>query len=180
VIILIGESGCGKSTVERIFKEEFNMTKIISYTTRPKRDQEEHGIDYYFLEKEKFEFLKNADFFAECIEYGDFEYAIAKKDCVQDSIVCVVPDGLQQIKDLRNIEYTSFYIKVSERERMNRMLKRGDEVDNIMERILQDRETFREIESIVDFVIEGERYNADEVVSIINLILGKEEQSIKE
>jgi hypothetical protein len=49
----------------------------------------------------------------------------------------------------------SFFIETPERERMRRMLWRGDAVDTIIERLKLDREHFAGVETCVDYVIEN-------------------------
>ena len=77
MIVLIGESASGKSTIEKeLVKRGFN--KIISYTTRPIRKDETDGIDYHYISKE--EFLINSKWiFVEYTIYNSWYYGIAKK-----------------------------------------------------------------------------------------------------
>ena len=48
MIVLIGESASGKSSIERCLVEDYGYNKIVSYTTRPPRAGEVDGIDYHF------------------------------------------------------------------------------------------------------------------------------------
>ena len=45
LLILVGKSGCGKSTIEKHFE------KMISFTSRLPRSGEVHGKDYYFYDR---------------------------------------------------------------------------------------------------------------------------------
>ncbi|MDR1794198.1 MAG: guanylate kinase [Erysipelotrichaceae bacterium] len=57
LVILSGPSGVGKGTVRQWFMDdpELNLTFSISMTTRPKREGEEEGKDYFFVDRETFE-----------------------------------------------------------------------------------------------------------------------------
>ena len=55
IIVLLGASGSGKSTIERELATHHGFKKVISYTTRPIRNGEENGKDYYFTNNETFE-----------------------------------------------------------------------------------------------------------------------------
>lgn len=57
LIILSGPSGVGKRTLwyPLLGIKKFNMSYSISMTTRPKRKDEIHKKDYFFVTKEKFE-----------------------------------------------------------------------------------------------------------------------------
>ena len=48
MIILVGESASGKSTIEKILTEKYGYKKTISYTTRQPRDGEINGVNYHF------------------------------------------------------------------------------------------------------------------------------------
>lgn len=51
IIALIGKAGSGKDTIlKEILKQEpIKYNEIISCTTRPKREGEIDGVNYYFL-----------------------------------------------------------------------------------------------------------------------------------
>jgi guanylate kinase len=65
LIVFSAPSGSGKTTIVRhlLEQKELNLGFSVSATSRPRRAQEEHGRDYYFLSKEAFEkHIKNNDF----------------------------------------------------------------------------------------------------------------------
>lgn len=56
IIVVAGPSGCGKSTlIKRLMKEIPSLSFSVSHTTRPIRDGEEEGIDYHFIDGDKFQ-----------------------------------------------------------------------------------------------------------------------------
>ena len=57
LIIISAPSGSGKSTIiGRVMQDEsLRLAFSVSATTRPRRGQEVHGVDYYFLTQEEFE-----------------------------------------------------------------------------------------------------------------------------
>ena len=55
LVILSGPSGVGKTTVCRGLAQRLDAFLSVSATTRPRRDNEVHGQDYYFLSKADFE-----------------------------------------------------------------------------------------------------------------------------
>ncbi len=58
VVCISGPSGVGKGTVIEAVKDKIPDFKLsISMTTRKPRGQEQHGVEYYFCEKEEFEDL---------------------------------------------------------------------------------------------------------------------------
>ena len=99
-IVLLGASGSGKSTIEHELSEHNGFAKIISYTTRQKRDGEENGRDYYFTNNDTFNDMINQGLFAEYDEYSQKRlYGTLKSDYVEgDSVVVLTPNGLRQLK----------------------------------------------------------------------------------
>jgi len=65
LIVFSAPSGSGKTTIVHhlLEQKELNLGFSVSATSRPRRAQEEHGRDYYFLSKEAFEkHIMNNDF----------------------------------------------------------------------------------------------------------------------
>jgi len=55
IVVISGPSGSGKNSVlEGILEKCDNCTRLVTATTRSRREGEEHGVDYYFLSKEEF------------------------------------------------------------------------------------------------------------------------------
>lgn len=54
IFYLMGKSSSGKDTMYRKLRNEFDQLKpVVLYTTRPLRDGEADGIDYYFIDDRK-------------------------------------------------------------------------------------------------------------------------------
>lgn len=71
IILISGPSGVGKKTIldEILNNKNLNIVYSISATTRPKRRNEIHGKDYYFLSRNEFENgINQGDF----LEYAEF------------------------------------------------------------------------------------------------------------
>ena len=52
--ILIGKTCSGKTSIAEALTRR-GYKKIVTYTSRPKREHEIHGVDYYFVTQEEFE-----------------------------------------------------------------------------------------------------------------------------
>lgn len=57
---IMGRSSCGKDTIYKHLLERGNvpLNKVIIYTTRPMREKEKDGVQYYFCSIERYESLK--------------------------------------------------------------------------------------------------------------------------
>ncbi len=169
IIVLMGESASGKSTIEKFLVQE-GFKKIISYTTRPIRKNEKHGVDYHFITEEEFLHKLDEGFFAENTIYNAWHYGISKEDCIDNTVVVVEPHGFRQLKNIKDINIISFYIKVDERERLIRMVKRGDNLLEVFRRIFSDQGVFQFIEREVDYVIDNNEDINKSINQILNII----------
>lgn len=159
MLVLVGESASGKSSIEKYLVDNCGYNKIVSYTTRPPRDGEINGVDYHFITKSQFRRLKEQDFFAETAVYRDWYYGVAKKDCTDDKVAVLTPHGLRQISKIEDINVISFYINVPRRDRLIKILQRGDSIEESYRRNLSDVGMFDGICDEVDFVINNVGYN---------------------
>lgn len=158
MIVLVGESASGKSSIERNLVDNYGFKKIVSYTTRKPRQGEVNGIDYYFISIELFHELKEQGFFAETAVYNGWYYGTAKNDCTDDKIAVLTPHGLRQVSKIQGINVTSFYINVPRRDRLIKILQRGDNIEEAYRRSLSDVGQFDGIEDEVSFVINNTGY----------------------
>lgn len=158
MIVLVGESASGKSSIEKCLVESYGYNKIVSYTTRSPREGEVNGEDYHFIGTEQFLKLKSEGFFAETAVYNNWYYGIAKEDCTNDKVAVLTPHGLRQVSKLPDINVTSFYIKVPRRDRLIKILQRGDNIEEAYRRSLSDVGQFDGIEDEVHYIICNDGY----------------------
>ena len=83
IFILSGPSGSGKTTLYKKLissqKLQGKLAKVISVTTRPKREGEEHGRDYFFVSPTMFNHKRQAGHFVESQKVFDNYYGTPKK-----------------------------------------------------------------------------------------------------
>jgi len=77
IFVISAPSGTGKTTVVNRLVEQFggyfNISRVITYTTKKPHESEKHGVDYYFLSKDEFEKKTDDGFFIEWSSaYGDY------------------------------------------------------------------------------------------------------------
>lgn len=159
MIILVGESASGKSTIEKILADKYGYKKTVSYTTRPPRDGEVNGVDYNFISEEEYIEKFNSWYFVETGAYNGWFYGTTKDQYDENTVCVLTPHGLRQIKkNFGEEDIKSFYIKVSRRDRLIKILERGDNIDEAIRRNQADVGQYDDIEDEVDFVIENEGY----------------------
>lgn len=169
MIVLIGESACGKSSIQNELVEQYEYKKVITYTTRPKRHYETAGDDYHFIAEEEFLQLKDKGYFVETACYNGWYYGTAKKDCENNAnsvfdnkVIVLTPHGLRNLQKYadttNNIDITSFYIKVPRRDRLIKILERNDDVDEAIRRNMSDVGQFDGVEDEVDYILTNDEY----------------------
>lgn len=60
IYYVMGKSSSGKDTVYKKLKEQYpEFRSVVPYTTRPIREGEKDGVEYYFVEEEQFRAMKD-------------------------------------------------------------------------------------------------------------------------
>ena len=95
-IVMSAPSGCGKSTlIDKLLQEYHDIVYSISCTTRAPRGDEEDGLDYHFLSKERFEELIGEDAFLEYANVHDNYYGTLRAPIEE-----VLSEGSSMILDI--------------------------------------------------------------------------------
>lgn len=174
IIALIGKSGSGKDTImKEIIKQRSDLHEIISCTTRPKRENEIDGVNYYFLTPSEFteKVLKYEMLEATC--FNDWFYGTSYDSLDKNKINIGVfnPEGIENLLLHRSkINLTIFYIKCSDKERLIRQLNREEfpDIDEILRRYKTDKEDF----SYLDFnYIELDNNTLQDKIKCVNKII---------
>ena len=132
IIIISSPSGAGKTTLcKLLLKKMRNINLSISYTSRNQRLNEIHGKDYFFVTKERFNQLKNKNFFIEtAINFG-YHYGSPYKNIKTSKKNLILFDidwkGARKIrKNYKKDDIIDFFIlPPSKSELKRRLVKRG-------------------------------------------------------
>lgn len=163
MIVLTGESGVGKSTIEAEL-EKLGYRKAISHTTRKIREGEIDGVNYFYVTVEELLKLEEEGKLGEHIQYLGNHYALVKDQITDDSVVVVEPEGLRQLREKEDINIFAIYLYASEETRKQRMIGRGDKLENIHERLEGDKVVFKGVKDMVDGVVDTENKTIPEVL----------------
>lgn len=173
IIALIGESGSGKDTLmQGVLSKTDTLHEIISCTTRPKREGEQHGVNYFFMTPEQF---ADKVVYGEMLEaacFNDWLYGTSYESLRSDVVNIGVfnPQGIESLLHSPNVEIKVFYIKTSDKIRLLRQLNReqNPDIDEIIRRYKTDREDFYDL----DFeYIQLKNDDEEDLQTNINIIL---------
>lgn len=150
IIALMGKAGSGKDTMlHQLVEANPDFHEIISCTTRPQREGEVHGVNYFYLTPEQFgdKILHNEMLEATC--FNDWFYGTSYESLRSDIINVGVfsPTGIESLLAHKDVEVEVFYIEASAKTRLIRQLNRENNpnVDEIIRRYKADEEDFFEL-----------------------------------
>lgn len=135
-IILVGKAAAGKDHMRRILSGR-GFEYGISYTTRPPREGEIDGKDYFFLSVEEFKKKIKDEFWYEWIEFNGWYYGTSYRQFMHTcNLFIMTPKGISHIDPVDRKECTIIYLNVDEKIRRGRLEERempGDSIDRRME-----------------------------------------------
>ena len=168
MIVLAGASASGKTEVAKMLAAKYGIVKAITTTTRDMRVGEINGRDYFFVDKDQFTKMIEDGRFVEFTIYNDNLYGSTKDQIAMNKCVVVDPAGLKAYIALNNPDIITFFLDSKEETRRQRMHLRGDDECKIKNRLLHDREAFKE-ENIpqVNYHIDSETKSVEEVADMI-------------
>jgi len=141
-IAIVGSAASGKDHLRQRYQDK-GFVFGISCTTRPPRDGEVHGKDYYYLTEEEFDAGIKNGLFVEWQEFNGWKYGLMKPEFERCDIMILNAEAV----DLLEPEYRNrlfvIYINIDEDIRRQRLTLRKDKDDSIERRILADNEQFR-------------------------------------
>jgi guanylate kinase len=186
LIVISGPSGAGKDTVVQRMKERgLPFHFVVTATTRPRRPNEIHGKDYFFISKEEFARMIEQDELIEyAIVYGDYkgipkEQVRAALASGQDVVMRLDVQGAETVRKLAPEAVLIFITTASEEELVRRLQERKTETsEELALRIATARKELQRIESF-DYVIVNSDYHLDHTVDVIRSIIEAEHHRVK-
>ncbi len=185
LIVISGPSGVGKDTVVDHMKARgLPFHFVITATTRPAREEETHGVDYFFFSKDEFaEMIEKDELLEYAFVYNDFK-GIPKSQVRQalasgkDVVMRLDVQGAATIQELCPEAVLIFLSTESEDELVNRLKARKTEkLDELKLRIATARKELDRI-SEFDYVILNRDDKLDETVKAIEAIIYAEHHRV--
>lgn len=156
---IMGKSSSGKDTIyKRLMEQMPQMKTIVPYTTRPIREGETDGVEYFFVDEDRLEELREAERVIEARSYntkcGIWTYFTADDGQIAldkyDYLVIGTLESCQALKEYFGEEYVvTIYIEVEDGLRLSRALERerkqvSPQYAEMCRRFLADAEDFSE------------------------------------
>lgn len=160
IYCLMGKSSTGKDTIyKELFQvEDLHLKKIIPYTTRPIREGEVEGVEYFFCDEDKVAELEKAGKIIELRAYhtihGVWKYFTVNDGQIdfenQDYMMIATLEAYLQIRNYFGKENViPIYIEVEDGERLTRAIAREKtqkepKYEELCRRFLADAADFSE------------------------------------
>ena len=179
-IVLSAPSGTGKTTLaRRLIEESDNCVFSLSITTRTPRQGEQHGLDYLFVDGDRFDQMIESGDLAEWAYVHGGRYGTPKKalndaaDLGHHVVLDIDVQGALQIRDAIPDAKLIFVLPPSVDVLLERLRIRGTEESEVLG--LRLRSALEELEVALDFdyIIINEHLS-DCVQEIRDIIEGKE------
>jgi guanylate kinase len=123
IIALIGKAGSGKDTMmHRVLERNPNLHEIVSCTTRPRREGEVEGVNYFYLTPEQFGDKVLHDEMLEATCFNDWFYGTSYESLRSDVVNIGVfnPTGIESLLGRPDVEVHVFYVIASAKDRLLR------------------------------------------------------------
>ena len=180
LIVFSAPSGAGKPTiVKEILKSFPHLVFSISATTRPKRETESEGIEYFFLPEEEFRKKIETDEFIEWEKFYDYYYG-TYKSVVTGNIEAGKPvlleldvKGALTIKRLYPYAHLVYISPPSFEELVNRLRQRNTEGESDFLKRIDRAKMELSLKNQFDYIIENKELDTaiKEAKSLVKKIL---------
>lgn len=160
IFLLMGKSTTGKDTIYKslIQNEELRLKMVVPYTTRPMRDGETDGVQYFFKNEDEYQKLREDKKIIEertyHTKYGEWRYFTADDGQIDlekgNYLVIGTIESYCSFRDyFKDDNVEPVLIDVSTKIRLHRALDREDKqehpkYDEMCRRFLADEEDFCE------------------------------------
>ena len=142
-IILVGKAASGKDNLRKRF-ESRGFKYAVSYTTRPPREGEVDGKDYFFITDEEASKMVESNMFYEYVYFNGWLYGTTVQQFYNDDLFIMTPAGISHIKPEDRVSSFIIYIDIYLFIRMKRLADRMMPGDTFTRRIEADELEFME------------------------------------
>ena len=105
MLLIAAPSGAGKNSfLSRALRDFPQLKDVATYTTRAPRTKEKQGVDYHFVNSDKFSSLIEEGFFAEWAKVHDQFYGVSHqslKDCWAEGRAAIMDVDIQGVETLQ-------------------------------------------------------------------------------
>lgn len=178
LIVISGPSGVGKdSVIQRMKERNLPLHFVVTATSRPQREGEVNGVDYFFVSQDEFEaMIANGELIEHALVYEDYK-GIPKEQVQQalksgrDTIMRIDVQGAATVRELYPDALLIFLSTHSEEELIQRLKARRTETPEALElRLATARSELEQVDLFDYYVINAESQLEETVETIVAII----------
>jgi guanylate kinase len=185
LIVISGPSGIGKDAVVQGLKaRDCPFHFVITATSRPPRENEVDGVDYFFYSKEKFEAMIQADEFLEhAWVYSDYKGVPKSQvrealETGEDVVMRLDFQGAKTVHELCPDAILIFLTAKNKEEWLGRLKSRRSESDEELAlRISTAKQEYQSLD-IFDYIVVNEQDRLDHTLDVIQSIIAAEHHRV--
>ena len=142
IFCIVGETGSGKDSIAKEVAGEGGL--VVSYTTRPKRENEVNGVHHWFVSEMEMDRIETEERTIAWTKTGDIRYCATLERLNGASVYIVNPDGIRWFKEhgTKDIKVISIGIYVPLGERRSRCKDRSDYSTSFDKRVADEQLDF--------------------------------------
>ncbi|MFP4177812.1 MAG: guanylate kinase [Acholeplasmataceae bacterium] len=188
LIVLSGPSGVGKGTVRRALFQMKNHDLVysVSMTTRPPRDHEVDGVDYYFVDKKTFLNRIRENKFLEWAEFVGHYYGTPldkveeQLDQGKEVVLEIEVEGALQVRKHMKDAVFIFLVPPGKKALYERLKKRGTEPLSMIEKRMKKAEREFLLAHKYDYIVVNDDVHnaADRIMAIVRAEHARTERTI--
>lgn len=152
LLLIIGRTASGKDTLANKLAERTGLKQLISYSTRPRRDNE--GDTHIFVSEDEYQtMLANGDVAVDTNIAGNYYWSTIEQ-LYETDVYIIDYIGYKKLKELNlpNLRIVSVFVNTPDKIREERALsKRKDDKFVFRKRSLDEAAQFREMLKNADF-----------------------------
>ena len=144
---VVGKSGTGKDTIVNELCRTYGYSRIISYTSRPKRPDPKDAQSHIFVTEDDYHRAKDTGAIVADTHFDGNYYWVTKEQADKNDFYIVDWYGYQELKKLYKGKPIKLIVINADKDvRRDRMRKRGDSAADIDKRIAHDDEAFKDVD----------------------------------
>lgn len=185
IFVLAGMTLSGKTTVTEILSEKYGVNKVVGFTTRPKREGEQDGIEYDFYTSQTVPSLivsgKTSALrgYMPKIDVGEvfWYYGFLRRKIESQENPLIITDfkGFQDLqKDYGEDKIFSIYLDLSKEEQLKRAKSRNASImEEQLRRIDADQNDYLGFKDNADLIINVSKEKPEKIAEKIYKVIEK-------
>jgi guanylate kinase len=177
--VISAPSGAGKtSLVKALLEKTEGIGVSVSHTTRAKREGEQDGVDYHFVDKATFEKMVEDSAFLESAQVFDNYYGTAianiedKLKKGEDVILEIDWQGAEQVRKQLPYVVNIFILPPSQQALEERLRGRGQDSDDIIARRMRDAKSETSHYSEYDYLVVNDEFD-NALIELKSIVLAR-------